>query len=367
MRSLVPATAVVLSIALFPPATDLQPLFAQQDGPTVPQLIPQQSQAAQPDQAGAPAPQPAQPGRKMMVVRWGAELKTGNQVVGQANLSEVLVATKSNADWLWIPERRGWILRSAVIPVDEAENYFTSAVNADQTSEAYRHRGLARAALGRHNEAAADFTLAIQLDANNLAAYNDRGNALREVRDYDRAIADFGEVIARGGRSPAVYTNRGVAWLAQGEYQRAIEDFSQALVNDPRFAPAYEARASARAASGNFRDAAQDYREAISLDPGFAQAHNNLAWLLATAPADAVRDGAAAVQHATRACELTGYQDAGFLDTLAAALAEAGSMEEAVDRAEAAARLAPDHKQPAIQQRLQLYRNGQPYRSGANP
>lgn len=298
----------------------------------------------------------------MMVVRWGAELKTGSQVVARANLSEIVVATKTNAEWLWIPSYRGWILSSAVVPVSDAEQYFTTAVNATPTTDTYRNRGLARAALGRHNDAAADFTVALQLDANNIAAYNDRGNALREVGDYDRAIADFNEVLQRGGRSPAVYTNRGVTWSAKGEYQRAIEDFSEALVIDPRFAPAQEARGSARVAQGNYRDAVQDYEAALRLDPGFAQAHNNLAWLLAAAPDDSLRDGARAVEHAAKACDLTGYRDPGYLDTLAAALAEAGQFDQAVEQATAAVQLAQGDSRAAIQSRLELYRDGKPYR-----
>ena len=49
---------------------------------------------------------------------------------------------------------------------------------------------------------------------------------------------------------------------------------------------------------------------------------NDLAWLLATAPDARFRDGPRAVEHATRACELSGWRDAAALDTLAAAYAE---------------------------------------------
>src|SRR5262249_19208480 len=55
-----------------------------------------------------------------------------------------------------------------------------------------------------------------------------------------------------------------------------------------------------------------------------------LAWLWATGP-DGVRDGKRAVEAATRACELTDWKENEFLDTLAAAYAEVGDFDKAVE------------------------------------
>jgi hypothetical protein len=56
------------------------------------------------------------------------------------------------------------------------------------------------------------------------------------------------------------------------------------------------------------------------------------AWLLATCPDAKWRDGSKAVQYATEACELTAWNEAGMINTLSAALAEAGRFDEAVNR-----------------------------------
>ena len=69
--------------------------------------------------------------------------------------------------------------------------------------------------------------------------------------------------------------------------------------------------------------------------PGSTLVANDLAWLLATHPDAQVRDGAAAVAVAEEtqrasAAERAGKEDAGLLDTLAAAYAEAGRYAEAV-------------------------------------
>ena len=54
-----------------------------------------------------------------------------------------------------------------------------------------------------------------------------------------------------------------------------------------------------------------DYAEALRIDPDFALALNNRAWVLATSKVDRNRDGRRAVEEARRACELTGWKNAG--------------------------------------------------------
>jgi tetratricopeptide (TPR) repeat protein len=67
---------------------------------------------------------------------------------------------------------------------------------------------------------------------------------------------------------------------------------------------------------------------------------NNLAWIMAAGPLPELRDGAAAVKLAARACELDHNQQPIFIGTLAAAYAEAGRFDEAVAAAQQAHDLA---------------------------
>ncbi len=85
-----------------------------------------------------------------------------------------------------------------------------------------------------------------------------------------------------------------------------------------------------RAALERYAKALVDYDEAIRLDPPLALAHEGRAWLLATCPDGKIRNGKNAVASAIKACELTGWQDSRPLATLAAAYAEAGDFERAV-------------------------------------
>jgi tetratricopeptide (TPR) repeat protein len=76
--------------------------------------------------------------------------------------------------------------------------------------------------------------------------------------------------------------------------------------------------------------ALSDYAEAIRLDPKRASAINNRAWLLATSKVDRCRNGKVAVEEATKACELTGWKNPGYIDTLSCAYAEIGDFGQAI-------------------------------------
>ena len=98
------------------------------------------------------------------------------------------------------------------------------------------------------------------------------------------------------------------------------------------------------------------------LRAGDARLHNQLAWLLATCPAADVRVGGEALEHATRACELTGWADTTALDTLAAAHAECGEFAAAVRHAERALALATPPVAAEIDARLAYFRAHRPWR-----
>jgi Tfp pilus assembly protein PilF len=78
----------------------------------------------------------------------------------------------------------------------------------------------------------------------------------------------------------------------------------------------------------NYGEALQALREAVRCDPGHAQAHNNLAWLLLTAP-EGLRDPAAALPLARRAVELASSAE-GYHNTLGVALYRTGDFRGAV-------------------------------------
>lgn len=98
---------------------------------------------------------------------------------------------------------------------------------------------------------------------------------------------------------------------------------------------------------------------------GSGYAMNNLAWVLATDPRDEIRDGPRAVELARRACELSDWKDPVTLDTLAAAYAEVGAWEKAVETQERAAELQAESgasDEEGYGKRIELYRASTKYR-----
>ena len=79
-----------------------------------------------------------------------------------------------------------------------------------------------------------------------------------------------------------------------------------------------------------------------------------------------MRDGAEAVRLAERASELVEHKHPVFLDTLAAAYAEAGEFAKAVETAERVLQIAVAAGETEvavdIRKRLDLYKAGKPYR-----
>jgi len=130
------------------------------------------------------------------------------------------------------------------------------------------------------------------------------------------------------------------------------------------------ARGALFAESLDFRQALQDYRQATTLAPDDPEPHARLAWLLATCPADDIRNAREALQEAKEACRLTSYRQPHCLEVLAAAHAEARQWEQAVRwQREAARRAAASSvdserlRLAELRQTLSQYVRHRPHRS----
>jgi tetratricopeptide (TPR) repeat protein len=118
--------------------------------------------------------------------------------------------------------------------------------------------------------------------------------------------------------------------------------------------------------AGRAKDALLFYSKAIETAPDHTNALNNCAWVLATSPDAAVRNGARAVEYAERACRLSEWKVPVLIGTLGAAYAEAGQFAEAIKTAERARDLARIGNEENIamknQELIEVYRSGRPWR-----
>jgi phosphatidylglycerol:prolipoprotein diacylglycerol transferase len=144
-------------------------------------------------------------------------------------------------------------------------------------------------------------------------------------------------------------------WMER-EFDRVIAASTETIEQNPASAEAHFLRGEAWYAKRNYANAVADYERAITLDAEHDRAYRDLAWILATCPDAAVRDGAKAVKAAERACQLTGFGDPPALDALAAAYAEAGRFGDARRHAQRAAEIAGASQDPRVQVDLPGYR-----------
>jgi len=147
-------------------------------------------------------------------------------------------------------------------------------------------------------------------------------------------------------------------------FDQAISDYSELIQLNPQSPMAYNFRARLYYRQGNHSAALTDHLKASELDPANPNTFSQLAWIWATCPNEALRDGQHAVDAATKACELTEWKKPHCLDALAAALSENGQFDEAVQRGQQAVDLALASEKAAYQTRLEAYRQGKAWRDG---
>jgi tetratricopeptide (TPR) repeat protein len=281
---------------------------------------------------------------------------------------------------------------------DSARMYDDAFRRLPSSQEGTIQRALADYSSGRWEGAISNFTEAIHMGTSNALVFSGRGAAYLMITNWDAAINDLGRAIQLNKEDITPYLYRGCARRGKGQLQQAIEDFSRYLEAAPTNDFAYKSRASAynglgqfakaihdwneglRLAptdatalamrgyaylmTGQFDQALRDFKQALHIEPGNDKALNNLAWLRAACPTASMRNGTEAVKSAKQACEQTHWTRWEWVDTLAAANAEAGKFRDAVKyEAQAMAMKGVSQKdREAMQHRLLLYQKRQPYR-----
>ncbi len=248
--------------------------------------------------------------------------------------------------------------------LDRALRDYDEAITLDpKNAGAYVDRALILTQKGHREGAMKDYNDAIRLNPQQWEAYFNRAANLREEGESTKAIADLTKVTELNPKFVGTYVNRAAVYFRQSEFDKAISDWNRAIEIDPTVVQAYIGRANAYVRKREWAKAVSDLETTVRLKPKqLDQAFNSLAWLLATCPETTVRDGEKAVANASRACELSQWKEPAYIDTLAAAYAEAGGFDQAVKFQKQVLQMIRASDRQKMQERLKLYEQHKPYR-----
>lgn len=192
-------------------------------------------------------------------------------------------------------------------------------------------RAFALATAGRNDEAVEHYRVAAKLKPNDASAQRDLGTALLRAGRIDDAIRTL-TPLAQRGDDPVARAALANALLAKGDFAAAISELSKQL----------------------------------EASPGDVTTETTLAWVLATAPDAALRDGGRALGLAQAAVSATNGREPRTVRALAAAFAEEGQFDEAIHAAEVAIAMCDELGErdlaAALRQELAAYQAGTPYR-----
>ncbi|MAB90312.1 MAG: hypothetical protein CMJ90_12740 [Planctomycetes bacterium] len=201
--------------------------------------------------------------------------------------------------------------------------------------------GVALTDRGRFDDAEAAFRSALAKDSEAHAARVRLGSLLCATGRLDEGVRLLTAAVTHDPNDPDALYNLGAAQLEGGVAGHAAQTLSSLAEIYPQHELVWDLWAISLQKVGKESEARDVLRKGLDKAPGNIRTVNRLAWLLATARDDAVRDGAHALNAAKRLADpRNAPPSAAVLDTLAAAYAETGDFQQAIATAKMAIEMA---------------------------
>jgi protein O-mannosyl-transferase len=248
---------------------------------------------------------------------------------------------------------------------DEAIAQFQEALQIKpDLADACNNLGYALLQTGKADAAVTCFQRALQIRPDFAEACLNLGNTLLQKGSVNEAIFQYQKALQIDPALALAHNNLGTIFRQEGRVDDAISEYQKALQIKPNEAAIHNNLGNTLLQEGKADEATSHFQEALQINPASVEVQNNLAWLLATCPQAALRNGNKALALARQANALTGGENPVILHTLAAALAEAGRFPEAMETARHALRLAEAQSNAALagqlQSEMKLYQAGAP-------
>jgi protein O-mannosyl-transferase len=237
---------------------------------------------------------------------------------------------------------------------------------APDNAETQSSIGEALVRMGNMEQAFSYLGKAVELRPDIATVNYQMGNALLQAGHSDLAIPYLQKTIALDSTYLPAYDDLGNALLQAGYVEESLVPLQAALRINPNDVPARFYIANTLLQLNRPNEALVHLRGVLAAHPSDPQALKNMAWVLATSPDSALRNGSEAVRLAESANALTPREDANIGATLAAAYAEAGRFDAALETAQAALQLAVNSGNTPlaalIRSQIKLYQVGLPFR-----
>ncbi len=200
--------------------------------------------------------------------------------------------------------------------------------------------GELRQQLGDHVAAIADFSEAMELDANQTFALSQRGDSYAAIRNYRLAIDDYSRFLRFYPEDLSVRVKRGQVYVKSGRPDLALNDFDRALEHDRTCGDAYLGRSEIFLQRRQLDQALTECEKAVRLDNQRHQAFSTLAEIYFE-----LCDYSRSIEEFSRAIRLADLPDekAQYFYRCGTARYEMGDFEGAISDFDEAIKLRPNH------------------------
>jgi tetratricopeptide (TPR) repeat protein len=155
----------------------------------------------------------------------------------------------------------------------QAQEATPSAACDLKDADAFINRGYDKYIAKDYAGAAADYTCALELDANNINALLGQGGAYYELKQYDKANLSFQMVAKLDPKNGSVYIDLGNMAAIRGDLQEAMLDYNKALELGTTGAyVAYNNLGSVALDQGNYDQAVTYFNQSLKARPNYSNA-----------------------------------------------------------------------------------------------
>jgi tetratricopeptide (TPR) repeat protein len=138
-------------------------------------------------------------------------------------------------------------------------------------------RGISYAALGKNDQAIADFEKVVKLKPGYDKAYRQMCTTYLAMGKPDQAEAAISVAITACGADADLYFSRGLARYQMNRKEEAVEDYNEAIKLDSKRKEYFNDRGYVLLELGRVDEAKTDFRQALEIDPHYKLAIDNLA------------------------------------------------------------------------------------------